>query len=149
MAPYEEAPYEDNQRETERLREGRPLEAARARRVTITISDDGTGTASIAYLPSLLRINRRDTVTWFSADGPFAVQFKDETPCDQVEAQSSTTPDPVTGLYSTDPLTVRNNTPGGTYHYAVAIFAQSEEPQVARLRLRVHLDAGCPELIVN
>ena len=96
---------------------------------TIQIHVDARG--SMTYAPSMLRVKAGDTVQWCSPSGPFAIILKDASPfIDGMDAYSCA------GRPS-EPLTVADVK--GQFHYAVAVFDG----------VRIHLEAGCPVLVVN
>jgi len=99
---------------------------------------DQKGNVDFFIVPSLKRVYREDTITWTCTSGPFAVLFHDRTPCDQMDARSGSSPN-TASTWTSNTLTVRDDTAGGHYHYSVAVFNGSY----------VYLDAGCPDLIVN
>jgi hypothetical protein len=90
--------------------------------------------ANFTYVPGVLRVNRGDAVQWVCSDGPIAIQFKEGTPCDRVDARSGDA-SPSAPLV----LNVSASAASGHYHYAVAAVVGG----------KVYLDAACPELIVN
>jgi plastocyanin len=96
---------------------------------TIQIEVDTRG--SMTYTPSMLRVAAGDTVQWCSPSGPFAIMLKDTSPFTEGMDAYSCAGTP------SEPLTVANVK--GQFHYAVAVFDGS----------RVHLEAGCPVLVVN
>jgi plastocyanin len=96
---------------------------------TIQIDVDAKG--NMTYTPSMLRVEPGDTVQWICSSGPFTVMFKDASPFQKgMEAFAH-------GGTLSNALTVANVK--GHFHYAVAVFHAS----------RVHMDAGCPVLLVN
>lgn len=106
---------------------------------TIRIEIDENG--NFTYRPSGLHICHTDTVTWTCADGPFAVSFMDRSPLVRLDAQGTQS----SAGWSTQPLPVAASARPGHYHYAVALYTDNE----GKGPIRVHLDASCPEIIVN
>ena len=105
----------------------------------ISISVDANG--NFTYSPSVLRVDLTgsDNVTWNCEQGPFSVVFTGQTPLDQLSAQGTEHG----REWSTGKVDVDQEASPGHYHYAVAVFTNAHSP------VRVHLDAACPEIIVN
>jgi plastocyanin len=97
---------------------------------------------NFSYIPSTLHASPGDLVKWVSREGPFAIQFRDDTPGDRIEVHSCAAGEG----FETDALPIRSNA-RGHYHYAVAVSLQHE--RFHELVGRVVLDGACPEIIVN
>lgn len=96
---------------------------------TISISLDPS-TGSFTYSPSTVRATATDTIQWQSAM-PFALMFLDQTPIGQMEVCGP----PPLGF---PPFQIDGQAEGH-YHYAVAVWDGA----------RVHIDSGCPDIIIN
>jgi plastocyanin len=99
------------------------------RHVQITV-DAG----EISYSAALLRAHPGDTIQWWSNQGPFAIQFAGISPMLFGGRRSHL---PEEGRYHLQGI-VRDALPGA-YRYACALVVDNE----------VHLDAGCPEIIID
>ena len=102
--------------------------------MTIRIAVD-PDTGNITYVPSVTHVRRGDSISW-RANGHFAIMFRDGTPADHVGIQSGPEQDSA-------PLVLRKDAPLGHYHYQVAVAVETPGG------LRVFLDAGCPDIIVD
>jgi plastocyanin len=91
-------------------------------------------TQEINYSAALLRAKPGDTIQWWSNDGPFAIQFAGISPVSFGGGRS---------LGRKDKFelegTVRQGALPGAYRYACALAVDG----------KVHLDAGCPEIIID
>jgi hypothetical protein len=103
--------------------------------VNIAVSIDSQGNANFGYNSGSQRVYGGDTVQWTCNDGPIAILFKEGTPCNQMDARSTSTSRP----FDSEVLNVTSGAVPGHYHYAVAAYVGG----------KVYLDAACPELIVN
>ena len=99
---------------------------------------------NFTYDPSVLHACAGDTVVWKSDQGPFAVEFKEDTPGPDVGTHSN----PV-GSHWESPLFQIRQGARGHYHYAVAISLNAPEFASLEMQGQVALDAACPEIIVN
>ena len=98
---------------------------------------------NFTYQPSVLHTRAGDTVGWVSPDGPFAVEFKEDTPGDQVGVHG----EQIGPNWRSAHFKIRQGA-RGHYHYAVAVALAGGEFEVP-VKGRVALDAACPEIIVN
>jgi hypothetical protein len=103
--------------------------------IQISVTLDSYGNANFSYNPGAQRVYSGDTVQWTCNQGPIAILFKEGTPCDQMDARSTVTVAP----FDSNVLNVTTGAARGHYHYAVAAYVCG----------KVHMDAACPELIVN
>lgn len=105
--------------------------------IHIHVDVDSYGNANFCYSPALLRVypNDGDTVTWTCSQGPFAVIFRDGSPCDQMSTQGNGSE---SRTWGSEPLTTRGDA-RGTFHYCVAVSFGGA----------VYIDASCPVLVAN
>jgi plastocyanin len=92
-------------------------------------------TQEINYSAALLRAKPGDTIQWWSNDGPFAIQFAGISPVSFGGGRSRA----VKADYFELEGIVREGAQPGAYRYACALSADG----------KVHLDAGCPEIIID
>jgi plastocyanin len=108
------------------------------RLLTVTISflyEQGVeGRMYIAYTPAVLHARHGDSVSWTCGGGPFAIDFKGQSPVGKVQIQSNPGHETHTG----DALIHAGARPGH-YHYAVAVHKDGV----------VYVDAECPEIIIE
>jgi hypothetical protein len=113
--------------------------------IQINVNIDEKGNANFSYWPAVQRVYDDDTVQWASRDGLFAIQFKDDTPVEKLDARACR----VEGrdgdhdkddrpVFATQPVRLRDDA-RGHYHYAVAIVVNNA----------VYLDSACPEIVAN
>jgi len=100
------------------------------------------GKMNFTFRPSRVHINRGDTVHWVSEDGPFAIEFIDQTPADQMGASGH---NPCGEGWASETMEIRGDA-RGRYQYAVAVSLPTREGERCG---RIALDAGCPEIIVD
>jgi len=100
------------------------------------------GHLNFTYDPSVLHACAGDTVVWRSDDGPFAVEFKHDTPGPDVGTHGNQ----IGGHWESAQFLIRQGA-RGHYHYAVAVSLVN--PVFEEAQGRVALDAACPEIIVN
>jgi hypothetical protein len=105
-------------------------------RIQVELDDDGD--ANFTYIPAVLWVRPRDTVSWSSPDGPFGLIFKKSSPSLDVDAHGRACGEGDERGFATQSLEIREGALGH-YHYAVAI----------SLEAGVFLDAACPEIIVK
>jgi hypothetical protein len=110
--------------------------------ITITVCAVN-GHLNFTYQPSVLHACPGDTVVWLSPDGPFAVEFKADTPGNDVGVHG----DQLGGQWQSTQFAIRMDA-RGHYHYAVAVALNSNRFE-APMQGRIALDAACPEIIVN
>jgi hypothetical protein len=91
---------------------------------------------------ALARVMTGDTVTWWSNDGPFALNFQKATPFDSFLVVSHAA-NPAGTKHESDPMTVRKRPEPATYYYTVAL--TSIHPQNPG-KSEVFLDS-CPALV--
>jgi len=105
--------------------------------VVITVERDATGppAAHLSYHPAVLLAHRGDCIKWKCENGPFVLQFLRGTPLGHVYIHSNGS----NGNYETDCIPVPPGAPNGRHPYAVAVCSE---------RI-VHIDAGCPEIIID
>jgi plastocyanin len=101
------------------------------------------GHLNFTYNPSVLHACAGDTVVWTCVDGPFAVEFKEDTPGPDIGTHGNQ----VGGHWESAQFQIQ---PGrrGHFHYAVAVALNSESID-QEVRGQVAMDAACPEIIVN
>ncbi len=110
--------------------------------VTIKVSVS-YGKLNFTYQPSVLHACAGDTVVWTCVDGPFAVEFKRDTPGPNVGTHGSQ----VGNHWESSQFQIRQGA-RGHYHYAVAVALTSGSVE-QEMQGRVAMDAACPEIIVN
>jgi hypothetical protein len=98
---------------------------------------------NFTYQPSVLHACPGDTIVWHSPHGPFAVEFKEDTPGESVGVHG----EQLGPHWQSAQFPIRIDA-RGHYHYAVAVALNAAE-FVAPVQGRVALDAACPEIIVN
>jgi plastocyanin len=103
------------------------------RTITISATVDDHGNANFTYDPSVLHVYQGDTVQWQSNTGPFAVQFKTDSPFVKMEFRHTGI-----GGFSTEVIPVRSGA-RGHFHYAAAITMGGQ----------VYVDCACPEIIAD
>lgn len=105
--------------------------------INIHVDVDSYGNANFCYSPALLRVypGDGDTVSWTCSQGPFAVVFREGTPCDQMSAQGN---DSRFQAWTSEPLATRADA-RGAFHYCVAVSFGGA----------VYIDASCPVLVAN
>jgi hypothetical protein len=103
--------------------------------LTIHISVDPK-TGHFTYVPSVLRARHGDPVNWKCESGNFVLMFRDSTPLERFTLH---------GVIhrETEPMTVEPHAKRGHHHYQVAIAVETEEG------IRVYIDGGCPDIIVD
>lgn len=111
--------------------------------VTIKVTPAYGGKLNFTYTPSVLHACFGDTIVWTSEDGPFAIEFKKDTPGPDIGAHGNQ----VGGHWETAPFQIQQNR-RGHFHYAVAVALNAETNDQA-VRFKVAMDAACPEIIVN
>lgn len=89
----------------------------------------------INYSAALLRAHPGDTIRWWSKHGPFAIQFAGISPVSFGGGRSGRGSK---SRFSLEGI-VRDGAEPGAYRYACALVVDGE----------VHLDAGCPEIIID
>lgn len=104
--------------------------------IDIHIDVDSYGNANFCYSPALMRVypSDGDTVNWTCSQGPFAVVFREGTPCDRMSAHGTERDD----AWASRPLATRPDA-RGAFHYCVAV----------SFRGAVYIDASCPVLVAN
>ena len=102
-----------------------------------------SGHLNFTYQPSVLHACAGDTVVWTSDDGPFTVEFKQDTPGPDVGTHGNQ----IGNHWESPQFQIRQGA-RGHYHYAVAVSLLSDEFD-APVKGRIALDAACPEIIVN
>ena len=127
--------------------------------IDIHVDVDSYGNANFSYSPALQRVypSDGDTVSWTCSQGPFAVVFREGTPCDDMSAQGIDTGvqtsahgndsglhagaqrhDSGLQAWASKPLTTRADA-RGAFHYCVAVSVDGA----------VYIDASCPVLVAN
>jgi len=101
------------------------------------------GHLNFTYAPSVLHTCAGDTVVWKSGDGPFAIEFKHDTPGPDVGTHGHQ----IGSHWESGQFQIRQGA-RGHYHYAVAISLTSDNFDLD-VKGRIALDAACPEIIVN
>ncbi len=101
------------------------------REVHIRVEAD---TQEINYSAALLRAKPGDTIRWWSNQGPFAIQFAGISPVPFGGRRSLAQRD----IFELEGI-VRRTAQPGAYRYACALWVDG----------KVHLDAGCPEIIID
>jgi plastocyanin len=101
------------------------------------------GHINFTYQPSVLHACAGDTVVWTSEDGPFAIEFKEDTPGPDIGTHGNQ----VGGHWESAQFQIRQGA-RGHYHYAVAVVLANDIFETG-VKGRVALDAACPEIIVN
>jgi len=99
---------------------------------------------NFTYQPSVLHASAGDTIVWKSEDGPFAVEFKRDTPGPDVGTHGSQ----IGGHWESAQFQIRQGA-RGHYHYAVAVSLANAGFASLDVQGRIALDAACPEIIVN
>lgn len=93
------------------------------------------GTHEINYSAALLHAKPGDAIWWWSNQGPFAIQFAGISPVLFGGRRSLAVKD---NYFKLEGI-VRESAQPGVYRYACALSVHGE----------VHLDAGCPEIIID
>ena len=94
----------------------------------------------IFYKPASLFASRGHFVQWRCDKGPFTVGFR-TTPFSKVTVASER---PADGVHANRPVRIRDDAPVGHYHYAAAVARQVVDRGTV-----IHLDVGCPEIIIE
>ena len=95
-----------------------------------------------SYRPTTVHVRQGDRVHWVCPEGPFAVEFQDNTPCDRMGTHGERGE----AGWRSESIPIRRNA-RGHFPYGGAVSLQNE--RFGRLVGRVALDAGCPEIIVD
>ena len=88
------------------------------------------------YGPSVLRARRGDAISWRCVSGNFVVMFRDLTPLERFSLHGVKNKE-------TETLRVELDAQRGHYHYQVAVAVETPGG------IRVFLDGGCPDIIVD
>lgn len=80
------------------------------------------------YSRALARVMTGDTITWWSNDGPFALNFQEGTPFDQLMIVSHPA-NPAGTIHETDAMLVRKRPQPARYYYTVALTATNAAGQ--------------------
>jgi len=105
---------------------------------TIHIS---TNDGNFVYNPAAQHASPSDKIRWLSPDGAFTVTFIGGTPFNVVSISGNK------GV-ATPPKAFRPGVLPGIYHYAVAVAVVVDPLALPEGGIRVHVDAGCPEIVI-
>jgi hypothetical protein len=72
------------------------------------------------YSRALARVMTGDTITWWSNDGPFALNFQQGTPFDKMLIVSHAA-NPAGTIHESDPMMVKQRPAPARYYYTVAL----------------------------
>src|SRR4051794_24762893 len=106
----------------------------------IDIRVDPNGDTTVR--PSRKKLKGGDTVHWVSEDGPFAIEFINQTPGEEMGASGHNFDGE---KWVTEPLEIRSDA-CGRFQYAFAVSLPARDGERYG---RIALDAGCPEIIVD
>jgi plastocyanin len=95
---------------------------------SIRIEVNGSG--DFTYTPALLHVNAGDSINWAYDGADFIVEFKEDSPIDQMT---------ITAALQKSVRTFDVTVLKGNFHYAVAVWDGS----------RIFIDSGCPRISVN
>jgi len=109
------------------------------RPIRISIGEDG----NILVDPPAPEMTATDNLVWM-CEHPFAIQFKTQSPVDEVRHKSRIQREN-DGMFRSVPLTIRDGAQPGVYSYFVAV-AQLGEDGRSVSQVHVH---GSPDIIIK